>query len=1383
MSDFDPDAYLSGDSEFDPDKYLSDPGREERAGELLAPQLRDEAAMAMAEEGARKMRQLEKQKVARQLMEGGMPAAEAFHKAEFGLGLPPAPGEGRGPVVLGQSAAGPKQTPMEPWRAAVIGAGTGVVDAMAPPGVELGDFYGGTPAQSMGVRPAGPGAGPNERELTERMMQEDIARRRQIHEMPKAKVREAQKEGFAQHPLAYGGGYAGGLLLGGAADVVGPGAVQIARSDAFAKKLAGEAAEKAQIQALREVGQARAREVLARRAAGMPVPATPEQVAAKMRSQTITEPVTQVADEFADTIPSSTPGHTAQDAIGTAASSPSAKLRQAARPQLPPGVTDINVVVTKDLDGRTLLKSEAGVFPFDTPNEVRAAQEFFDFHGTDSVTVDPAINPQEGVNAVAALTQPPDSGWPGLLDEPWRAKNLAEGREARLVPGTKQHYPYLVPGEEATNVSKVVSTEPESQSIFRKTAALKTKHPDWVQDFADDAVTEKGLKLADYKKIAGGEDWVPPVGGGSGKPPVDLPPGVKLDDPRPPAVQAKAADPSQLDKNIRAPDVIPPQAVAKVTLDEVAHVQKLMGAANKANQPDLPGRILDGVLHDIHRGPRELRERLQQMVSAPALNRADEIIRPFELRLPDRNLFHKAAFDLKKFQQGQLTVEQLAKSLPEKNRQHFLSFAEQIKSEIAENDKWFKARGLGAASQLPENKLAPYLGRFYYTFMLPKGKWAKIIEKAPPGSSPHTALQDMMDFLVQDAAKHGETLTPEKLSFDLLNVLRAEDPLDFMSKNASDVVHQKAFDRLLKRKDLPEVFRRFLGEEQNGAISMAYTLAHQRQLRAQVTAWDSLAQDVASGKMPPVLSTTPVPGWIPVEDKFIYGAAAGQFAHPSLRAALAAPKTLSNGLMIGQKLTKWLKFSQVIGGGPKAFVNNFMRNVWGGLLSGLIEAPWNLPKTGRAMKQAVAELAAYAKNPAGDSIVLEARKYGALSAPFGRTEIAEDSYMRKLIAHVYDKSKDSPDMWAPMDALVDKIYRAKDKTTAAYDLIDQFWKLSSYIKLKNEKLAGGWSPEDAARFAAQRINDSYPNFEHLGHVIDKARRLPIGVNRYLSGHTEELRVLALLPRRLREEPEFIGQQMLYGAGYLGGMMGGLWGMRQLAGIPNQEIKQIESELTKQEQTYAPMRVYLPMRDENGAPISMEMSQWFTPFQLMYGHPDDIPVAKMSANILLNSFDDVSGDNVRKFLFENTGILKPVQRDPHLIQSEATLIKGAQEAWKTGWLGPTFTYKTMQAAQEAEWFNATGRQKARLSDPVTPGVAAARIFLPVQKPHKAGGKNKAAQAVEYGKSELFGIGGPTQSIRSIAGSTRDTNDKKKLIKKEAADIREQSKMFRSRKESK
>lgn len=1112
-----------------------------------------------------------------------------------------------------------------------------------------------------------------------------------------------------------------------------------------------------------------------------PTVATPEQILAKIadqRRQVEVEGKTALAPEVADTVPS--PSHPGTVAAGTVAQRRGrgvAKAGAAADNLFP-----ATVVVSKNAEGVTVAKWDGVELPVETADQIDDVRGMLKFRGVESITADPAINRQDAVLAVGELMRPVLPEKTGLLDEDWRAQNLATGKEAKLVPsiGVDQSG-RPVPGlEQSGEQPKITPATPERAAIRDSQDTSALTPPKKVEEGTVPG-KRKLFAKEDVTRLGGVEDAMKrgqPIGGGAGVDDADMPTIIDLRKNDSPAVAQRSSSPGVDEKNIRAPDE--PPFIMDAAVVDADNVGKFMQAAAKANEPGLVDKFMDGMLHDIHRGPRELRERLQQLLGARALNRADELIRPFRKRLPGKDVVHKASYAMKKFQQGELSLDDLKATLPEQYRADFADFAKQFVGEIEQNSKYFESRGLGRAIEpMTEERLAPYLGRFYYTFMLPQGEWAKIVANAPPGTSPHRARLDMEAYLYEDAAKHGELLDEAQVGQELMSILRAENPMEFFRSRANsstEAGRSKAFDRLRKRKNLPEVFRRFLGEEENGVVAMAYTLAHQRQLKAQIEAWDSLAADVAGGVMKPVLSTAPVPGWIKVPDKPTFGAAAGQFVHPSFRSALEMPKAYNHGLGIMHKVVGNLKYAQVVGGGPSAYVNNFMRNLWGSVLSGLFD-PLRPDKSAGSMYEAAKQLIKYYDNPKGDSIVLEARKFGALSAPFGRTEIAEDAYRRDLVKHVYGKMKPEGSIDSVYNLALGAISKFKDKSTALYDAIDQTFKLATYIKLKNEGMAKGLTPDDASRFAARRINDSYANFEHIGSAVDKARRVPVVFNTYLSGHAEELRILGLLPRRMAEEPLFLVNQMVGAAAYMAAFYTLNKYARAWAGISQGEIDTIESELTQREQTYRPLRFYLPWRDSNGAPIAIDPSIWFMPLQLLQGHPQDNGAIKLASNVVLNSFGDLPAEKLREMLLEKTGVLRPIQRDPHQIQSEAAVGKGIQELWRAGFLGPTFFRKIPEQLHRAGAVDM--RSRGRFDEQLTPGVAAAQLAFPVTTPHKAGGPNRTKQALEFARDELYGIAGNQQSIRQVAGSTRSAGDKKALIKKEAEAIKQQAKEFREK----
>lgn len=853
--------------------------------------------------------------------------------------------------------------------------------------------------------------------------------------------------------------------------------------------------------------------------------------------------------------------------------------------------------------------------------------------------------------------------------------------------------------------------------------------------------------------------------------------------------------PQQLEMSAISDSVIADQQMLQ-RITQNAGIQQLMREAHASGKPSILDRFLDGALDDMYRGPTALREHLTQIQAAPLKNRPDEIERAFKARLPKGNMLSDTAFEYGKLARGEISAEKFAaniqKELGPAAAQEFVRFGQSVKSEIADHHAWFRSRNLFAPTEgLTESQVNAYVGRFYYTHMLPQGKWADLVLNAPKGSAPHAALTDMVDEVMKEAAKSGEDINPNAVATDLLDILRSSDPIAALRGGGKETGGSKAWDRFKARKELSPVMRRFLGEEQNGVVSTAYTLAHQRQLRASITAWDDFVDGAITGKHAGY-SPTPVPGWLKVPDQeALFGKAAGGYIDPRMRSALSVPAHYNGGFTLMNRLVSNVKYAQVAGSSPAAHISNAVRNIWGGYLSGLF-TPQNLVGEDMAavtaMRQAFKELNAYHHDPvSGSALVQEARKYGALSAPYGQMELATGQYQNQLMDYLHRNMSERSGIMDIYNHVADFNKSWKGKISGAYDMVDQVFKMSTYIKVKDGFIKEGMSAQDAARKAARRINESYPNFAHVGTAVDKLRKTPFGtIAPYLSGHTEEIRIMGMIPQRFKEDPEFMTGQMIGAAATLAGAAAALQTARELSGITQDEIDQITAESRKSGQVYTPAKVYLPIRDANGAPIPMDLSKWWMPLQMMQGHPDDAAYVKIPANLLLQTLGPGAQDMVRGSL-ERGGILRPVKPDQRVMESQSNIANMATAAWKFGLLGPTFPYKVADAAQKSGMIDMRPRG-AMLQEPLTPGVAASQLFLPVTPPHKAGGVEAAQSAREFINSPQFGIRGNMGAMQSL-GKMEFSQDKEKnrqliqqYMKEEAGSVREKAALFAKTREA-
>ncbi len=600
----------------------------------------------------------------------------------------------------------------------------------------------------------------------------------------------------------------------------------------------------------------------------------------------------------------------------------------------------------------------------------------------------------------------------------------------------------------------------------------------------------------------------PPVGGGSGPEP------VKINDVVPEEVSY-------------GPPPVPGQLMP-------AEIENLNTVKKLVNQ--FKDKFAEYISGDHLRGPRDLADRINILGSTKNLENADPIYQSLRKQFKGYNDASVFARDLDKYAEGKIPVETLPGELP---KGRVLS-REQANAFMAKKygDLWLQGKAkvdkllqesdalhnrlveLGVLKKdlqelAEDGTLQRYQARLYRSYTMKPGEWAKKVEQSYPA-----LIEDARDLLKKSAAAHGEEITDDQISDEIAQMMQTKEAV----KSAGGTGRSKAWKRLTQRGDIPEVFRKLMGEETSGFQRLATTLGTQRALVANHEAWASIAQNPiywSPVKNPALGLTEKVPGI-----NAMYGKAAGGYTKPEFQAFTQMAKATQPDALsrMYQSLIGWTKSSQVAGGGFTPFVNATMGNVYYGVIAGGINPMLRPVKAGQRFREAITLMRDYAKDPstlskAGakiDQMVklgIDIPGMGEIELGSGRSNMARE--LEKALREIPENASIHDYFNHYRKNVFGAVGNVKDKFAGAYGSIDRVFKIANFLELEEKffgKLTGatdmldpahGFAPmshgpeldeiraslqgapemavrEAAARQAARRINMSFPNPQKVG---------------------------------------------------------------------------------------------------------------------------------------------------------------------------------------------------------------------------------------------------------------------------------------------------------------
>lgn len=828
------------------------------------------------------------------------------------------------------------------------------------------------------------------------------------------------------------------------------------------------------------------------------------------------------------------------------------------------------------------------------------------------------------------------------------------------------------------------------------------------------------------------------------------------------------------------PPTPPPPGPGDIPPHQLQSVQTVLGAAEKmSRQPGLWERTIRSLVGAHHRGPKDAGELiLMQRGSAVLEQTFKDVYNSLRRLIPkkDRIGFEK---EFARYAAGEANSHVLQQKYPkawaqvEELANRFLQERDANQAELIKLG--FLPDELGPL--IESGTMDKYMARSYLSYVLPPGDWAKHVRK------------HRMD-LVADAAAHYLNKLPgwseSDIAAKITTILHAQDPLDAFAGSPLNR-KGKAANALLKREDIPKEIRALLGEVESGTFKLAMSLGNQRANLANARMWTEIVAN------PQMFSKSPVAGVhhpepLPDSPRH-YGPAAGGYVTPHLYEALVnVPKAIESGPQWLRSLMGFTKGNEVALGGAGPWLNATVGNAfWYSPLAGGI-SPTNPGHMGKYLIKAMRELYAYFKNPTGENWVMSAKRYGTDASGVGGLEIDPNSNpAAELFGDMLnsDRPMNGPDVIAAWGKRIGHDLKGGYGSVGRkYDLVDRTFKLANFMAIVDRLVAQGWDIHSAMKHASYRINQSFPSPDKMGAIPTRiSRGWPGLFAKYGTFFMEDLRVNAMLPKRLLEEPDL--RWRLLG---MTALMGGLFGYNSLnrywAGITQDEIDKAEAKMSDGQKYHRPLTFVAGWRNSKGQPMMWDLTQFVPLARLLQGHPDDAAFRRILANLITGGFDSGVAENEVTNVLVRSGLIRPVRQPSDMMPGEDRTLQALQMAWDFG-LAPKAPERVYEALRKAETFGPVGPA----TDTYTQGEAVAKSLGWPALPSPGQGSENASTfefsaAEKQFRSDLARAGSkpPEQALpflqqmyRALVYDTKDAHKEAKIKAIHEAFIRETKRM--------
>ena len=772
-----------------------------------------------------------------------------------------------------------------------------------------------------------------------------------------------------------------------------------------------------------------------------------------------------------------------------------------------------------------------------------------------------------------------------------------------------------------------------------------------------------------------------------------------------------------------------PGELAPQFAGDIKAATKLLGKMLQHDSRELPKFFKDFV-DPQQRGPVEFHHHIREVRAAKQFDqaRAGEEARIRRL-LPGVKTEDAFDRDLDSAIRNPAAMD----SIMEKHGQAWQAFRDEAHKLMAEksvDDLEFKRlTGMDFdANPLVDGQVEAYVARRYWAFTKPK-EWAKYLQKR----------SDILDQAVAGVKKEMPGSSDAAIAQELRNLLGTADPV--AAYKNSKLSTKKS---MLKRDDVPEHIRKFLGENKSGIMNIAETRATQKGIIASLKAWEQLSQDprVFSLKAPPD------PTWKRLEnDPRKYGAAAGGFVPEEIFEAFGglaenAPRSAEWALAF----QRFLKGNQTAWN-PRAHLRSVIGNLDSSVAAGGLN-PFFAVEAAGLLREAHQAIKMHRADPMAPGLVFEAKKYGGDYSGFASKELksAYDNSFKEFDRVFGKNPKNIIDF---LKHLATPYTKSTEALGGLLDAGDQLFRVANYIGLRRKFMAKGMPMEEAARAASERINKYFWNAQNVGRHVERARTGAVGVVApYLTPLAEDARTRVNMARGMVSEDLAFKARMVawHGAFYGGALFGGKAAWNAIQGHDSETYENAQTRMTKQSETFKPLNGLLPFRDSQGRAQMFNYTPFSFPAQFTAGNQDDSVLARILANTVTAPLGEGTG-KVARGVLESAGAVRSVGfTPPPMLEGENNLEKVLNLMADTSILpvGPSRFVKDIVKMKD---------KMGPFDTPPTTGQVAGRTMLDIQpvpattvprnaerkrelesavKAMKAGAKDKKPDQMEAGK---------------------------------------------------
>lgn len=684
---------------------------------------------------------------------------------------------------------------------------------------------------------------------------------------------------------------------------------------------------------------------------------------------------------------------------------------------------------------------------------------------------------------------------------------------------------------------------------------------------------------------------------------------------------------------------MPPDTVvaSTVTQQQIANYIKV---AEKLNRPGLLGRIADKakqqLFNEAFLGPPEVRKLSQSLFAQKALLAAQKQNYTDYLTGGLHGVLSKHDSALQKI----LKIKQAGGQVVTKQQievANYFAKHPELEAEVGQtisatldgikkNQEFLAANGFDSIAQ---NEAARAMGltdeyetALYLRNMMGREKFQEFAQKHLPAEY-ERAIKLMTQ---RDPGKSWQTAQSEFL--DLLDVNKDLELQELAGKGSSD-----AKKNLIARKSMQKEITDILGKVESAALGLAHSKAVSDTLVRRVNNWNSITAS-------PYWSPGPradlgMGGGVPVPNHPMFGKAAGGRVHESFKPLLEVKKLDADTNGLARALGSYWKFNVVPAGGFAPWVNNVMRNWKGMVFSGGLETPADFA----TFFEAAEMMLDYKRNPmvfGNNSQFVEAMTNGAVSTGFAANEINKIKTVNRVLEAVRRGKGTKTDVWEMLDGIRDSLTSTAQDVGAAYDTIDRLFKFTAYLNLKRKFTSLGYGPNDAAAMATMRINDSFPNYELVGPLVEKMRKGSVfAVAPFLTSKAEDMRVNAKMAMRLsnlgsadptaRQDAQALAVRLAGATAVLGGALKLNNEIGKVNGITDADRNKALDETKLASQAFRPGRFVLPYKDKLGRVQIGDTTPWDDTLMMLRIHPLDMDtMGGVTASIIRNNLAEIYG---------------------------------------------------------------------------------------------------------------------------------------------------------------